>query len=74
MKKASFKVGSSGSPKHTEMVGSGKGMGGEGRVSERGPRIGAGVEGMRVRSEMDRSKEGNGGAARGKPGRAYSEE
>ncbi len=71
-----FRKGSSGSPKHTEMMGSGKGMAnsGDGRVAERGPRIGPGVMGTRVMPEYDRVKEGNGGAARGKPGKAYTEE
>lgn len=75
MKKASFKTGSSGSPKHTETMGSGKGMAGDSgaRVSERGPRIGAGVMGKRVQPEYDRAAEGNGGAARGKPKGSYEE-
>jgi hypothetical protein len=66
--------GWSGSPKHTATVGDGRGMGNESRPSERGPRIGPGVLGRVVRPEYDRDREGNGGAARGKPRGAYSEE
>lgn len=48
---ARFKVGTSGSGKHTETHGPGD----EGHVGPSGPRIGAGVEGRRVTPEYDRS-------------------
>ena len=73
---ARFKVGSSGSGKHTETVGTGEGMGGAASApSEMGPRIGAGVLG-RVRPEYDRDA---GGRERGRPSapgrmKTYSEE
>lgn len=65
-KPARFKVGSSGSGNHTEVVGDGSGMGtGPGaRPSEVGPRIGAGVLGRRVRPEYDRDAERGEGRAR----------
>lgn len=73
-KPARFKVGTSGSGHHTEVVGSGEGMGGEAsRPSERGPRIGAGVEGRRVRPEYDRDAEKRGGRT-GRGMKTYSEE
>jgi len=72
-----FHVGTSGSSKHTEMVGTGEGMGnGPGaRPSEMGPRIGAGVLGKRVTPEYDRDA---GGRTDDRPNvrgmRRYSEE
>lgn len=73
---AKFKVGSSGSGKHTETQGSGEGMGGPAsRPSEVGPRIGAGVLGRRVKPEYDRDMEKAGAGTRA-PGKIerYSEE
>lgn len=56
-KPARFKVGSSGSGKHTEVQGTGEGMGGPAsRPAEMGPRIGAGVLGKRVTPEYDRDR------------------
>ncbi|MGB8840083.1 MAG: hypothetical protein WCC64_03330 [Aliidongia sp.] len=75
-KPARFKVGSSGSGKHTEVVGTGEGMGGPAsRPSEMGPRIGAGVLG-RVRPEYDREAEREGGGRPRMPKKmpTYSEE
>lgn len=73
-KPARFKVGSSGSGKHTEMQGSGEGMGGmASRPSEMGPRIGAGVLGRRVTPEYDKDAGGRDRpAVRGM--KTYSEE
>jgi hypothetical protein len=75
-KAARFKIGSSGSGKHTEMQGTGEGMGGPAsRPSEMGPRIGSGVMGRRVTPEYDRDA---GGDERGRPKvrdvKTYSEE
>lgn len=73
-KAARFKVGSSGSGKHTEVQGTGEGMGGTAsRPSEMGPRIGAGVMGRRVTPEYDRDASG---MSRPKVGnvKTYSEE
>lgn len=73
-KPARFKVGSSGSGKHTETVSNGEGMGGPAsRPSDPGPRIGGGVLGRRVRPEYDRDAGRNGPAMGGKM-RRYSEE
>ena len=75
-KPARFKVGSSGSGKHTETVGTGEGIGcPASRPSEMGPRIGAGVLG-RVRPEYDREAEREGGSRPRAPRRmdTYSEE
>lgn len=72
-KSARFKSGTSGSPKHTEVMGaSGYGGGSASAPSERGPRIGPGVL-ARVRPDYDRDKEGRGGKMRGKMP-TYSEE
>lgn len=76
-KPARFKVGSSGSGKHTETQGSGEGMGGlASRPAEEGPRIGAGVMGKRMTPEYDRDREkpgaGDGRMPRRMP--TYSEE
>lgn len=74
---AKFKVGSSGSGNHTEMQGSGEGMGGPAsRPSEVGPRIGPGVMGRRVRPEYDRDVEspGAGGGRAPKRMDTYAEE
>lgn len=73
---ARFKVGSSGSGKHTEVQGTGEGMGGAASApSEMGPRIGAGVMGRRVTPEYDKDA---GGKTRGRPAvgnmKRYSEE
>lgn len=57
-KGASFRRGTSGSPKHTEVMGS-QGYD-AGHTGESGPRIGAGVEGRRVRPEYDRAGMDNG--------------
>lgn len=69
-KAAKFKVGSSGSGKHTETYGSGADNGGH--VGPDGPRFGPGVEAKRVTPDMNR----NGG--NGRPGvkgmKRYSEE
>lgn len=76
-KPARFKVGTSGSGKHTETQGDGAGMGGSASApSEMGPRIGAGVMGRRVTPEYDRDaggRESGRGRAPGKVER-YSEE
>ena len=73
-KPARFKVGSSGSGKHTEMQGDGRGMGGAAsEPAERGPRIGAGVLGERMKPEYDRDREGRGGRT-GRGMKTYSEE
>jgi hypothetical protein len=75
-KAARFKVGTSGSGKHTETHGDGGGMGGAASApSERGIRIGAGVLGKRVKPEYDRDRQGkdSGGGMGGKMKR-YSEE
>lgn len=72
-KSARFRTGSSGSPKHTEVMGAmGYGGGAASRPAERGPRIGPGVE-KRVKPEYDRDKEGRGGKMRGGM-KTYSEE
>ena len=72
-KPARFKVGSSGSGHHTEVVGTGEGMGGAAsRPAERGPRIGPGVL-ARVKPEYDRDREPRGGRT-GRGMRSYSEE
>lgn len=74
-KPARFKVGSSGSGKHTEMQGDGGGMGGAASApSEVGPRIGSGVLGRRVRPEYDKDAEKGEGRARVRGMRTYSEE
>jgi len=74
-KPAKFKVGSSGSGHHTEMQGSGEGMGGPAsRPSEMGPRIGAGVLGRRVRPEYDRDVEKPGSGEGRMPRRMEREE
>lgn len=71
---ARFKIGSSGSGKHTEVRGDGAGMGGSAsRPSVGGPRIGAGVLGKAVRPEYDREAEKQGGRFRERMDR-YSEE
>lgn len=74
-KPARFKVGSSGSGHHTEVVGTGEGMGGSAsRPSEGGPRIGPGVL-ARVKPEYDRDREKpGGGVARPRRMSDYSEE
>lgn len=75
-KPARFKVGSSGSGKHTEVQGTGQGMGGSASApSEMGPRIGPGVMGRRVTPDYDRDT-GNGenGRPRVRDMKRYSEE
>lgn len=74
-KPARFKVGTSGSGHHTEVVGSGEGMGGPAsRPSEMGPRIGPGWE-ARVKPEYDKDREKpGGGVTRPKRIERYSEE
>ena len=67
-KPARFKVGSSGSGKHTETYGPGS----EGHVGPDGPRIGAGVLGKRVTPDYDRGGKDNRPAVRSM--RRYSEE
>ncbi len=57
-KGASFHKGSSGSPKHTEVMGA-DGFGG-GHLGPDGPRIGAGVLGKRVTPEYAKSGKGDG--------------
>ena len=69
-KAARFKVGTSGSGKHTEVMGDGRNLGGH--VGDSGPRIGAGVEGKRVRPDYDREGRGKSPAVRNM--RVYSEE
>lgn len=72
-KPSRFKVGSSGSGKHTEVTGTGEGMGGAAsRPAEVGPRIGPGVL-ARVRPEYDRDRETN-TTARPRKIERYSEE
>lgn len=53
-KPARFVVGTSGSGKHTEVKGSGEGMGGH--IGPDGPRIGPGAFAKRVTPDYDRSK------------------
>lgn len=68
-KSASFRRGTSGSPKHTEVMGS-QGYD-AGHVGPDGPRIGAGAEGRRVNPEYNKS------GSSGRPGvknmKRYSE-
>lgn len=72
-KSARFRVGTSGSPKHTEVKGPmGFGGGAASAPSERGPRIGPGVL-KRVKPEYDRDAEGRGGRM-GSIRNRYSEE
>ena len=73
---AKFKVGSSGSGKHTEVQGTGEGMGGPAsRPAEMGPRIGAGVMGRRVTPEYDRDSGGDtGGRGKVRGMKTYDEE
>lgn len=66
-KPARFKVGSSGSGKHTETYGPGN----EGHVGPPGPRIGAGVEGKRVTPEYDRN--GSSGSPKVRDMKRYEE-
>lgn len=62
-KGASFKRGTSGSPKHTEVTGN---MGYDGgHIGDEGPRIGAGVLGKRVTFEY--AKKGMSGKTDGVP-------
>jgi hypothetical protein len=72
---ARFKVGSSGSGKHTEVQGDGAGMGGPAsRPSDPGPRIGPGVL-ARVRPDYDRDSQKPGaGAPKVRDMKRYSEE
>lgn len=73
-KAARFKVGSSGSGKHTEMVGGGGGMGGSASApSVGGPKIGPGKFAGSVKADYDRNGTGNGQGKVGKMSR-YSEE
>ena len=69
-KPARFKVGSSGSGKHTEVYGDGAGMGGPAsRPAEVGPRIGPGVL-AKVRPEYDRDREVGAPTGRARMGRS----
>ena len=71
---ARFKVGSSGSGKHTEVVGDGSGMGGSAaRPSEEGPRVGPGALG-RIDMEVGRASKGDGGRPRVRKMSTYNEE
>lgn len=69
-KPAKFRVGSSGSGKHTETYGPGS----EGHVGDGGIRIGAGVEGKRVTPNYDTMTQGKSGSGGMKNMKRYSEE
>lgn len=71
---ARFRVGSSGSGKHTETYGTGEHLSDDVR-SDTGPRIGPGSLCKRVQPEYARSAQGDDGRAKGGPkGRPYDEE
>ena len=71
---ARFKIGTSGSGKHTEVVGDGSGMGGSAsRQAEEGPRVGPGVLG-RVDMEVGRACKGDGGRPKVRKMSTYDEE
>lgn len=68
-KSAHFSVGSSGSGKHTETTGDGSQLGGR-APAERGPSIGPGVMGRRMKADYDKS--GGSGAPEVKGMKTYS--